>query len=236
MNYKIFKILFWCLLIFNVFNTGIMAYQYFYLNGRFMIRPSFILAIPFVYIDFLKPYGESAIIFFYGNKENIDYAFWPSPILRRSLTSFLVLTFLSYSFLILTLKLYKIKNIYFKLLGIISSLFFSCWFQFLSVQYVGRGEKFFEYYSIWVLREKGINYKSDCYDSEILRMRNFSFKSFNSQVEHLEEEFFNCHVVKDNNKFMKCFTKEFELKPGNTMRVLNGIGPLFNLDVAVSTI
>lgn len=235
MKNKIFKFFIWTLLIFNLFNTSIMAYQYFILNGRFLVRPSWIIGIPLVYFDFLKPYENSIINFFYYNKDNIDYAYWPSPILRRSLTSFLVLTFLSYIFLFLIFKSYRIKNIYLKILGTITSLILCCWFQFLSVQYVGRGEKFFEYYSIWVFREREFEHKTDCYNSEFLRIRNFSLDSFNSRVDHLEEEFFNCHEVKDDNKFKNCFTKEYELKQGNTMRVLNGIVPFFNLDVAVST-
>ena len=235
MNKKIFIFLFWCLLIINVFNTSVMAYQYFILNGGFIMRPSIILAIPFMYFDFLKPYEENVFLFFYGKKENIDYAFWPTPILRRSLTSFLVLTFLSYSFLILTLKFYKIKNIYLKLLGIISTLIISCWFQFLSVQYVGRGEKFFEYYSIWVFREKEYNYKGDCYDSEFLRIRKSNFKDIDYRIEFLDQEFFNCHELKDSNNFLNSFTKEYELKPGVKMRILNGIGPFFNLNVVLST-
>lgn len=157
----------------------------------------------------------------------------PAAIERRSIFSFMFLSFLSY-FLMRVFYVRVFKKLNLKPTSYII-LFLSIYSQFLSMQYVGyrghcnyvdqsqrnidNGLIICEYYSIFEIR------KSNCImEGDECR------KIVESRVDAYL--FLKCKTDNELSVFKKTILKKYKENDNNGFLVLNGIGPFFNLSVS----
>lgn len=148
---------------------------------------------------------------------------------HRSLTSFIILTILSYSFFFLfrkaTYEGLKSRVVIFFIL--------STWFQYLSVQFIGispgpyRVEnsnhdayRISEYYSFINFNRGDFIEKSPCYD-----MLNAMEAS---------RVFLKCNTDLDISLLESAFFKKYKISKDKYIYVLDGVGPFFNLSISNS--
>jgi len=155
----------------------------------------------------------------------------PAAIQRRSILSFLILTFLSYyllkRFYILVFKNSNLKFMSFLIFGL------SIWFQFLSVQYIGWRSSgkylndagnysactvIIEYYSIFEFD------RSECIRNDKC------FYNINSDSDLYT--YLMCKTDNDISIFKKIFFKKYKTYDKKSIYVLDGIGPFFTLSIS----